>query len=161
MSVVTRHLRIFVMERKPKDIGEMSILAEQYLEVHGKTYNFDNVDKHRQNMIEQQQSKYPDRIYVCLDRRTSHNEENPSVVKVDTKSTYHRDTRTCYLCNKVGHIARYCRVVKNPSLASQSSVRAMHVSVKRDDCTTLRMNAWETTNVLQVTIEVEGFRQEN
>ena len=31
MSVVTRNLRIFIMERKPKDIGEMSILAEQYL----------------------------------------------------------------------------------------------------------------------------------
>ena len=28
MSVVTRNLRIFIMERKPKDIGEMSILAE-------------------------------------------------------------------------------------------------------------------------------------
>ena len=27
----------FIMERKPKDIGEMSILAEQYLEVHGNT----------------------------------------------------------------------------------------------------------------------------
>ena len=51
---------------------------------------------------------------VCLDRRTSHKEENPSVVKVDTMSTYHRDTRTCYLCNKVGHIARDCRVVKTP-----------------------------------------------
>ena len=44
MSVVTRNLRIFIMERKPKDIGEMSILAEQYLEVHGNTYNFANVD---------------------------------------------------------------------------------------------------------------------
>ena len=58
-------------------------------------------------------------------------------MKVDTKSTYHRDTRTCYLCKKVGHIARDCRVVKNPSLASQNSVRAIHVSVKSDDCTTL------------------------
>ena len=33
MSVVTRNLGIFIMERKHKDIGEMSILAEQYLEV--------------------------------------------------------------------------------------------------------------------------------
>ena len=30
MSVVTRNLRIFIMERKPKDIGEKSILAEQF-----------------------------------------------------------------------------------------------------------------------------------
>ena len=51
MSVVTRNLRIFIMERKPKDIGEMSILAEQYLEVHGNTYNFANVDKHKQNVV--------------------------------------------------------------------------------------------------------------
>ena len=28
MSVVTRNLRIFIMERKPKDIGDMGILAE-------------------------------------------------------------------------------------------------------------------------------------
>ena len=54
MSVVTRNLRIFIMERKPKDIGEMSILAEQYLEIHGNTYNFANVDKHRQNLAGQQ-----------------------------------------------------------------------------------------------------------
>ena len=106
MSVVTRNLRIFIMERKPKDIGEMSILAEQYLEVHGNTYNYANVDKHRQNLVGQQQSKYPGKSNVGLDRRTSHKEDNPSVVKVDTKSTYHRDTRTCYLCQKVGHIAR-------------------------------------------------------
>ena len=50
MSVVTRNLGIFIMERKPKDIGEMSMLAQQYLEVHGNTYNFTNVDKHRQNV---------------------------------------------------------------------------------------------------------------
>ena len=64
-------------------------------------------------------------------------EENPSVVKVDAKSTYHRDTRTRFLCNKVGHIARDCSVVKKPSLAPQSSVKAMHDSVKRDDSTAL------------------------
>ena len=137
MSVVTRNLRIFIMERKPKDIGEMSILAEQYLEVHGNTYNFPNVDKHRQNLVGQQQSKYPDKSNVGLDRRKSHKEDNPSVVKVDTKSTYHRDTRTCFLCQKVGHIARDCRVVKKPSPASQSSVKVMHASVKSDECITL------------------------
>ena len=134
MSVVTRNLRIFRMERKPNDIGEMSILAEQYLEVHGNTYNFANVDKHRQNLVGQQQSKYPDKSNVGLDRRTGHKEDTPSVVKVDTKSTYHRDTRTCYLCNRAGHIARNCGVVKKPSPASQSSMNAMHASVKSDDC---------------------------
>ena len=60
MSVGTRNSRIFIMERKPTDIGEMGILAEQYLEVHGNTYNFANVDKHRQNLVGQPQSKYPD-----------------------------------------------------------------------------------------------------
>ena len=84
----------------------MSILAEQYLEVHRNTYNCANVDKHRQNMVAQQQSKSPDRSSACLDRRTSRKEENPSVVKVDNKSTYHRYTRACFLCNNVGHIAR-------------------------------------------------------
>ena len=107
------------------------------LPLHGNTYNFANVDKHRQNMVGQQQGKYPDKSNVGLDRRTSHKEDNPSVVKVDTKSTYHRDTRTCYLCNKTGHIARDCRVVKKPCLASQSSVKDMHASVKSDECITL------------------------
>ena len=93
--------------------------------------------KHRQNLVGQQQIKYSDTSNVGLDRRTSHKEDNPSVVKVDTKSTYHRDTRACYLCNKVGHIARDCRVVKKPSLASQNSVKAMHASVKSDECINL------------------------
>ena len=137
MSVVTRNLRIFIMERKPKDIGEMSILAEQYLEVHGNTYNFANVDKHKQNMVGQQQSKYTDRRNVGMDRRMGHKEDTPSVVKVDTNSTYHRDTRSCYICQKVGHIARNCRVVKKPSPASQSSVKVMHAIVKSDECVTL------------------------
>ena len=67
----------------------MSILAEQYLEVHGNAYNFANVDKHRHNLVGQQHSKYPDKSNVGLDRRTSHKEDNPSVVNVDMKSTYH------------------------------------------------------------------------
>ena len=137
MSVVTRNLRIFKMERKPKDIGEMSTLAEQYLEVHGNTYNFANVDKHKHNVVGQQQSKYTDRSNVGMDRRMGHKEDTPSVVKVDTNSTYHRDTRSCYLCQKVGHIARNCGVVKKPSPASQSSVKAMHAIVKSDECVTL------------------------
>ena len=61
----------------------------------------------------------------------------PSVVKVDTNSTYQRDTRSCYLCQKVGHIARNCRVVNKPSPASQSSVKAMHAIVKSDECVIL------------------------
>ena len=86
-------------------------------------------------MVRQQQSKYSDRSSVGLDKGSSRKGENPSVLKVDNKSTYHRDTRTCYLCNKDGHIARECRVVKKPSIAPQNSVKAMHASVKRDDST--------------------------
>ena len=41
------------------------------------------------------------------------------------------------MCQKVGHIARECRMVKKPSPASQSSVNAMHASVKSDECITL------------------------
>ena len=57
-------------------------------------------------------------------------------MKVETKSNYHRDTRTCFLCNKVGHIARDCRVVNKPSLSPQSFMKAMHASVKSNDCIT-------------------------
>ena len=70
ISVVTRNLRIFTMERRPKDMGEMSVLAEQYLEVHGNTYNFANVEKHRHNLAGQLQSKYPDWSFVRSHRRT-------------------------------------------------------------------------------------------
>ena len=41
------------------------------------------------------------------------------------------------MCQKVGHIARDCRVVKKPRPASQSSVKAMHASVKSDEYITL------------------------
>ena len=41
------------------------------------------------------------------------------------------------MCQKVGHIARDCRVVKKPDPASQSSVKAMDASVKSDECITL------------------------
>ena len=65
MSVVTRNLRIFIMERKPTDIGEISILAEQYVEVHGNTYNFANVDKHIHNLVGQQQSNTQTRVMLA------------------------------------------------------------------------------------------------
>ena len=65
MSVVTWNVRIFIMERKPKDIGEMSILAEEYLEVHGNTYIFANVDKHRHNLVGQHQSKSQTRVMLA------------------------------------------------------------------------------------------------
>ena len=38
------------------------------------------------------------------------------------------------MCNRAGHIARNCGVVKKPSPASQSSMNAMHASVKSDEC---------------------------
>ena len=135
MSAVTRNLRIFITERKPKDIGEMSMFAERYLEVHGNTYNFANVDKHRQNLVGQQHSKYPDRSNVGLDRRTSHKEDTPSVVKVDTKSTYHRYTRHV-ICATRSAILREI-VGWSKSSASHSSVKVMHASVKSDECLTL------------------------
>ena len=141
MSVVTPTLWIFMVERNHKDIGEMSMLAEQYLEVHGITYNFANVDKHRHHLVGQQQSKYPDRSSACLDRRTSRKEENPSVVKVDAKSTYHRDTRTCYLCNKVGHIARDYRVVKKP----RAKTIKKNTNSTQNKCQTHRAKQYEVT----------------
>ena len=101
----------------------MSILAELYLEVLGNSNNFANVDTHRQNLVGQQQSKYTDMSNVGLDQRMGHTVDTPSVVKVDTKSTYHRDKRTCYLCNNTGHIARDCRVVKKPSSAREVIIR--------------------------------------
>ena len=58
------------MERRPKDMGEISVPAEQYLEVHGNTYNFANVDKHKHNLVGQLQSKYPYRSFVRSHRRT-------------------------------------------------------------------------------------------
>ena len=42
MSVVTRNLRIFIMERKPKDIGEMSILAEVSKFIHSEPSGFND-----------------------------------------------------------------------------------------------------------------------
>ena len=82
-------------------------------------------------------------------------------MKVDAKSTYHRDTRTCCLCNRVGHIARECRVVEKPSLAPHS-VKAMHASVKRDDSTALAHEcAGDDQRVTILTMEVEGYRPEH
>lgn len=39
LNVANKDLQVFLQERKPKDVKEMGILAEQYLEVHGKLYD--------------------------------------------------------------------------------------------------------------------------
>ena len=80
-------------------------MAEQYLEVHGNIYDF--WDKQRKREVNSSQES---------ERRFSQNEEHPQVKNSEHEGgqvqkqvpskTY--DKRRCYLCNRVGHIARDC-----------------------------------------------------
>jgi hypothetical protein len=128
LEVASKDLRIFLQERKPKDVKEMGTLAEQYLEVHGKLYDM----WHSQNKTSKAQQS--------TDKKDK-DKTNKSDVKSDAKPNLHeedRTKRTCFICHKPGHFFKDCRFRKKNN---QDQVTAMQAIMSEPAVVTLE-NGW-------------------
>ena len=105
LTICNRDLRMFVEEREPSSVQEMSKLAEHFLQIHGKTYNnWSGSDAGRP------------------DKSRSHFNDKPSSTKVtqgESSSYKHRTQSTlnnnpgdkkkaCWICSSTDHMKNNC-----------------------------------------------------
>ena len=112
LNVSSKELRIFLKERKPKDVKEMAELAQQYLEVHGKLY---------QNWAEQRgdnKKRDAHKRKEGFDKSKSNAEKSSQDGKSDDKKE-----KTCFICNRTGHFANSCKM---RSSGDSKKVTSMH-----------------------------------
>ena len=120
-----RELSLFLKERKPKTINEMTRLAEQYTEAHAGLFASPRQPNYYRPTQRQQQQPPSSRnsdVGSKGNLRTSQPRSNS-----DTPSSY-LSPRKCYSCGKLGHIARNCRSIGNIN-TSYSSGRSNYTKV--------------------------------
>ena len=104
LNKCTTELRLFLEERKPRNVKDMSRLAEQYSDAHGSFGVRENTRKTSYNT-------------TCITRKPEPQTQQfrsppqarpvQNTYKSNSESNY--ESRTCYICHKKGHIARDCR----------------------------------------------------
>ncbi|XP_038057353.1 uncharacterized protein LOC119728962 [Patiria miniata] len=102
----SRELRLFLKERKPGSLSEMTKIADRYQEAHKPT-----TSRFEDRQVRKDGQRKP------FDRGAKGNESERSVSEHRS-----RDDRTCFKCGKKGHIAMYCRVkAKSQPQASKTA----------------------------------------
>ena len=122
LNVVSPELRVFLKERKPDTVDVMAELAENYLEVHGKVYNY-------------WAQKGPDARKKKHDKPSDGNGKKGEESGRDKRESDRR-SRTCFLCHKSGHYANACRERGKPDSKSDSASKnmsSMHVIFSKSD----------------------------
>lgn len=92
-------LRMFLKEKTPKSLTEMVNLAEKFLAAHGGPLYNSPREQSERKVIKQ-------------DNQLSETQANTSSGNVSRRA--YREGR-CFLCDKVGHIARDCRTYSKPN----------------------------------------------
>ena len=102
----SRELALFLRERQPKNIQNMTKLAEQYQEAHGIHFGFPVQNRRRPqgtNTTCRQPQLHSTTPTSSLQRYDQH--QQPHGKQIYSIS----EQRTCFICDKKGHVAKDCR----------------------------------------------------
>ncbi|XP_038074478.1 uncharacterized protein LOC119742537 [Patiria miniata] len=97
----TEELRLFLNERKPRNVQEMSRLAEQYTDAHGSFGARENIRRSTPSNFTRTSDTTPH-------AQSRPSQSRPQYAYKPNSDSSQREIRTCYLCHKKGHIARNC-----------------------------------------------------
>jgi len=99
-------LAIFLREKKPKDLNELAVLAEQYLDAHAnRNVNRKPIDQRTGD------EKFEERNERKNDKRDNDQKERTNDKRDDARNgrrNDRRDDRKCFVCGKKGNLARNC-----------------------------------------------------
>jgi hypothetical protein len=131
LNIASHDLRIFLKERKPKNIQEMAMLAEQYLEVHGRLYDYWSAGnkKNQQNRKDSNYEKKPDMKEVSI--------PNQNIKRQQYEAD--KEKRACFLCHKSGHFAHECK--SRPTQVT--SMHAVSSELPSEDDFVVLDNGWK------------------
>ncbi|KAI0094155.1 hypothetical protein BDY19DRAFT_988026, partial [Irpex rosettiformis] len=82
----------------------------------------------------------------------------PVPMDVDASRT---ETRTCYNCNKVGHLSRFCTEPRQPRQVQATTTNAEALSSNAEPTATPRPNTYTDATIAAVLQQMEELRQEN
>ena len=115
MHSISRDMATFVRERKPKDLGTLADLANQYVEARdgwwGTTSN-PMKNKGSRNVVSSNKPTSDRKAYETPSKpHSTYRSSSNSTYRPSSSSTESavRQRTTCYICQKVGHHARDCR----------------------------------------------------
>lgn len=119
VSSCSKDMAIFLRERQPKDAKEMAILASQYIDARGgwglgtASKSSHPHNKHEKGQPSHKKPYHPNHSHHA-NANSNSNKQAPSS---DTQ------TRRCFLCDRVGHMARNCnnrsKILKAAGLISE------------------------------------------
>ena len=102
ISGCTRELRLFIQERHPKNMAELTKLAESYLEVHDDPYAYWN----KKNIVNKASLKQ--RQSQKDTASTQGHGGSDSQQSINKMTTSKRKPKQCWLCKEYGHVAFQC-----------------------------------------------------
>ena len=113
LNICGKELRMFIQERKPESLNDLTDLAESYLEVHGRVYGqWSNTKEKSSRPGKEGNTEKP----KTLPNRSKQNQDKPKQVR-----TSNRPTRECWLCDGRDHISRDCPKKIKASTANAST----------------------------------------
>ena len=136
-------LAIFLKERKPQSIKEMACLAEQYTEAHGGFNTHVNLATRKPFQMHSVVKSQPQQHLLVGKQQYSssvpHRQLQPQ--KFDKPNSYNRSTSQqhdrkqggCYICHKIGHLARNCRSRESRFTKIANVVTSALVNVFNED----------------------------